>query len=464
MKKYNLSILLFNLILFFSIFLLGMDRLGYWFEPQTTLDLTYKDFYEQAENIDLLILGSSHSYRSFIPDIIEKERQLNTFILSSGAQTLKESYYTMKNALVYSKPEMIVMETFFIDQVDNLEGREPLLYDNIQNFEAPWIKLEAYLALVEPLDYFNGAFSGILYHDKWQDLESIKSNIRNKKYRDKHHLASYDDGYIRVESVLSEENREKLSLLKDNYTFELGSENKAYLDKIIELAQTKDIEIVFVNAPIPNVIKESGQVEKRYELSKSFFDSRDVVYIDYNMKAGMFTDDDFSNEYSEINNIHLNHQGAIKLSEDFLSYLPQGNYEWQGNYFLDDFLENIQENQLVILSVKDEASQNLDRDNVTSFDLDTLSQLSFRESYLGILEKDKVILERKSLDALKEVYQDKIEILSSGFDAGNQSSIMMNDKEYSLNQRGINVLVLNKESFEVIEIINFDTFTGPMWE
>ena len=53
----------------------------------------------------------------------------------------------------------------------------------------------------------------------------------------------------------------------------------------------------------------------------------------------------------------------------------------------------------------------------------------------------------------------EIEMISKGYNAGNQSSIVINGQEYSKNLRGMNVVVYDKKKNEVICSSVFDTWT-----
>lgn len=51
----------------------------------------------------------------------------------------------------------------------------------------------------------------------------------------------------------------------------------------------------------------------------------------------------------------------------------------------------------------------------------------------------------------------EVNLVSKGYDIGNTSSIQINGKEYSKNSRGLNIVVYDKETNEVISSNVFDT-------
>ena len=78
------------------------------------LDSGYPRFrdVEQYRDVDVLILGSSHSYRSFDPRIFAKHG-IETFNLGSTAQTPLNSYYLLKRYYDQLSPRLTIIETYF---------------------------------------------------------------------------------------------------------------------------------------------------------------------------------------------------------------------------------------------------------------------------------------------------------------------------------------------------------------
>ena len=63
--------------------------------------VTFHEMYEQ-ENIDVLFAGSSHCYRSFIPEILDAELQMNTFNVGTSYQKMDGSLMVIREAARYN--------------------------------------------------------------------------------------------------------------------------------------------------------------------------------------------------------------------------------------------------------------------------------------------------------------------------------------------------------------------------
>ncbi|MBW7452789.1 interleukin-like EMT inducer domain-containing protein [Paenibacillus sepulcri] len=136
--------------------------------------------------------------------------------------------------------------------------------------------------------------------------------------------------------------------------------------------------------------------------------------------------------------------------------------------YLLDFLKNVEEDAFVVISVKDEGSQQmtgtvteeLRKLGITSWDASNL-----RQSFIWAARKKdsftyEVLHEECSAGDLnwESFFEDTpVSVMSGGALSSNLSSIRLNDQEWSINERGFNIVVYHSSSG--IEAINFDTFT-----
>ena len=74
--------------------------------------IAFHEMYAQ-ENIDILFVGSSHCYRSFDPEIFDKELGMVTFNAGTSAQNLDGSYMIIKEAARYNDIKHIYLELYY---------------------------------------------------------------------------------------------------------------------------------------------------------------------------------------------------------------------------------------------------------------------------------------------------------------------------------------------------------------
>ena len=82
-------------------------------------------FYNLKKNsLDIIFFGSSHSYASFYPDVIEEETNLKSYNFATQQQPIYITYHYMIEALKSQRPKYFVLETLMtsIDDEYATEG------------------------------------------------------------------------------------------------------------------------------------------------------------------------------------------------------------------------------------------------------------------------------------------------------------------------------------------------------
>lgn len=130
------------------------------------------------------------------------------------------------------------------------------------------------------------------------------------------------------------------------------------------------------------------------------------------------------------------------------------------NYFKN--LSNLKD-YIVVISVKDEASTNSKYFRAKS-KLKISFNIKYRDSYIAIIDNSKDFVYENSssekISYLYEVENNNIEIQSAGFLCGSHSSIKVNGVEYSPNHRGLNIVLIRKSDFVVVERVGCDLIVG----
>ena len=132
----------------------------------------------------------------------------------------------------------------------------------------------------------------------------------------------------------------------------------------------------------------------------------------------------------------------------------------------------------MLFAVMDEANNHMTYcSDIQSFSKENnavIHDLKFRESYIGIFDGEEMILEKRGYSKsgskglvkkdtiLQFIVNGKnikkeIELFSADNDNGNKARIFVGDKDYAINDRGLNIVVLNR-SGEVVESTRFDTY------
>ena len=134
------------------------------------------------------------------------------------------------------------------------------------------------------------------------------------------------------------------------------------------------------------------------------------------------------------------------------------NANYLNNYFSENYDNS---GKIIIVSAKDEASKYIDK--ILRKDKIGLSmKINHRDSYIGIVDVDrKFKYERSSQNTIKYIYTVNdvdINIVSGGFNSDNCSYINFKSKEFSKKKRGLNFVILDSKSLNIIDSFNVDTF------
>lgn len=128
---------------------------------------------------------------------------------------------------------------------------------------------------------------------------------------------------------------------------------------------------------------------------------------------------------------------------------------------LNNYFENIKnlDDYIVIMSVKDEAYTNSKYFRAKS-QLKLSFNLSYRDSYIAIVDSSSnFVYEENSKDVISYTYkigERDIEIKSAGYESGSFSKIVIDGVDYSPNKRGLNIVLIRKKDFAVIEKVHCD--------
>jgi|GEM_PF-1337383 len=134
---------------------------------------------------------------------------------------------------------------------------------------------------------------------------------------------------------------------------------------------------------------------------------------------------------------------------------------------LGDYLEQ-KENALVLLSVKDEATNALSPASKAYLRAHgaKIDSLDYRQGYILVLDKGKAVQEAFDNGAgaklnFTSASGKNIELQSLGWQTGNSSSIRVNGQEFSPDDRGFNIVVLDEQG-DVRDTLNFDTHAADI--
>lgn len=284
-----------KLLVFCAVFILFLQVCNYLYIPTPF-------FYNEEKNsYNVLYFGSSYSYCTFNPSIIDDE-EIHSYNLASPMQTIPMTYYVMRDALKYQNSDIVVVETsYFIHDI-------------------PYPELGVLASTVDKMRLSRDKIELIINNSPWKQwLELLipisRLHSEPKQIRDFADQKEKDAtrGYAAFEGVVPIE-RPSDEIIYDETIANIPAKNLKYLNKMIDLANKKGIQLLFVKAPMPI---EDKRILNQVEL---IAEENDIPYIDYTElyeEIGL----DFTTDILDGN--HLNVNGGTKVSTHLKNVLKE---------------------------------------------------------------------------------------------------------------------------------------------
>ena len=336
----NLYIFSFNVILFSVMTLYFCTTVGRAYTDAASKNHVnawnlqrFQDFYAtERDTLDMVFIGSSHSYCTFDPLLIDDLLGVNSFQMGMPQQTADGTYYTLREILNYQSPSVVVMEVYWmlLDKAFDLRQAE-MLFQVLENEE---LKAE-YIARSFPISERVKFYLPFIRFQ--QDFFMYKNQQLLNHFEEEHGLVNWDERWaVPQEGVehysdkgfmfsdfnipLSHFGRSNQFNGFDGYNWELHSNQRRYLEKIVELCKREGIELIFVTAPVANISMEIIQnYHAVHNVINDFAIEHNIRYLDFNLIVDeLFTNENFRDD------AHLNYSGAVIACKYFAEWFVGG--------------------------------------------------------------------------------------------------------------------------------------------
>lgn len=262
--------------------------------------LSLEYMYEQ-ENIDILVLGSSHAFEDINTATLYDEFGYAAYIAGGSIQPYWNSYYYLLEVLEIHEPELVVLEAYGSVFSDTYSDHSRIIKNNlgIQDYST---RYDSLMISAKDSEIDNYLLSYRLWHSRYEELSNSDfSNYYNtptyeyyKGFGINYKTNSYEEPL--VDHVLE--------------SFPMTLKTEEYYLKIIELCKSKNIPLMIVVSPY--ILSEQHQ--KIYNYSNQLALQYDIPFINFNSsywydKMGLNFETDFADPS------HLNYLGNVKYTK-----------------------------------------------------------------------------------------------------------------------------------------------------
>lgn len=295
----------------------------------------YDEFFSLDNNtLDMVFIGSSHSYCTFDPEVFDEKLGTSSFQLGTPTQHPNATYFLLREIFEKQSPKVVVMELYWDLLKNDFNSTQNSFFFDAINFEAlnydelkqEYINTtfplnEKVKYVIEPIKYQQDYF--LYKSSKLEDSFYYRFGVTKKVNPPREGIEKYNSkGYVYSEYLMLESEFNTTNQFRnlDGKSLEFSNTQKYYLDLIVELVEENNAEIIFVTAPVAPV---SLEFIKNYDdINNTVFENikeYNKPYIDYNIEylenRLPVTHDNFQDD------AHLNTSGAIIVSELFIDYL-----------------------------------------------------------------------------------------------------------------------------------------------
>lgn len=269
-----------------------------------------EEFFSEKQEFDVCFFGSSHSENFFDPMALWRDYGITSYNFGNPKEPIPVTYWVIENVINKNKPKIVVLDIHCFNNTNDLDDFSEYIHYGLDSFPLTGKKISAINDLCKTFsEELEMIFPIAKYHARWKDLG--KDHSQDIDYFIKGTL-SYGHTYtMRVEkfedNILTDDIAEVSNDSKDLY----------YLNRLIDLCNRNDIELVFVSTPF-----SMGQVhQKNINYMDKFCKEKNIPFVNYNRM------DSIINMHTDLYNVeHVNQSGLLKVTDYIGSYLKK-NYD-----------------------------------------------------------------------------------------------------------------------------------------
>lgn len=278
-------------ILFISILFIILSITSYIFIPKHNGDNSgiheqkmHGILGEKKNTIDILFIGDSESYTSFIPLKLYDDYGFTSYNLGTSNQRIYDTYEYLKLALNNQSPKIVILET------------------NVIFTGVPKNDLVNH--------YVENIFKIFKYHDRWKHLNELEIDYPKYKWTDKEKNYPYNIDEIKPDYIYD-------YMIKTNELEYPSKLSLIYLELIRNICTSNNIDLILLSSP--SIVNWNY---KKHNYIEEYTNKYNLNYIDLNidnkLKIDWYKDTCDKGD-------HLNYYGSLKVTKRLGSILNKMN-------------------------------------------------------------------------------------------------------------------------------------------
>jgi len=302
-KKNQLTLFFSKAIKFLAVFLLIDFSLGavakYLFFHQSSGKYARITYSLEKVNSDILIFGSSHANRHYVPTVFEKKLKLSCY--NAGVQGQDILFHSAIEEIILNriKPKIIILN---IDENWLFESKES--YDRLADLHPYYSN---YSNVIKPILSLRSKFEYLILYLKSYKFNSTIVHIVKYFFQPQLSQNGYNPLYGKMSAPVLKTTQPRIKLNEETVKKQIDTNFINALNRFIQITKKNNIKLFFVESPNVNGIEIKNQSN---EMIEEIIQKSSVPFIEFSGNKN------FIGKYPLFNDdSHLNNNGAILFSE-----------------------------------------------------------------------------------------------------------------------------------------------------
>lgn len=312
-------------------------------------------YYEDASvrqglsgSLDTLVVGSSHAFRAFVPEILDESLGTSSYNLSCSMMTMQGRYELLQKEISRNPVKTVIFELSFNALTRNraIEGPEGEIY-LLGRLDNTAERISYFFRAIRPSEYAQ------VLHDTFDRSKTawgllLRGAIDVPQMQESRGFIPQPANDLSLGSY-----QEAFEMwYDDSFSDTYDAENEEYLDRCVRLCQDNHIRIVFVVTPMADeMLLHYSNIDAISQHEQALADQYGVEFYDFNLIRTR--SDDYPSDSAFFDKLHLSGSGAETFSHSFaavLQLVDQGqavndlfydSYDQAGHALLD-YIKNHQ--------------------------------------------------------------------------------------------------------------------------
>ncbi len=196
--------------------------------------------HQPAESVDVVFLGTSHTYHSFNPEVIDDLIPIRSHAVGIPGDNIQIVYHEIKSIFRRQQPQIIFVDAFSFSMTHWLDG--PYVYRFLNASFSP-----AHITASADILFSNG-YQWINYFPfrRYQgDRADFIQLMKNPKDTTPPEYPENPKGYARLTNIITDEAYANIPM--ENYLGPLPEQYLQALDQVIEQSRANDFKLAFTD-------------------------------------------------------------------------------------------------------------------------------------------------------------------------------------------------------------------------